>query len=225
LPGLSSQAVKNLGSQSTNVVPFGSRRESTAADHEDDRHPLGTVLNQVALTVRGSKGQGGNEQAHAVQPMPASPVFQKSTHYVASPLSSRTTPPNLIAPKTIRTVIGGEERLVVNTVSPNVSLPEVQAKFRDIFSQKEESGGKLLRMLRVAANVGETELCQRVRMSLENLAALEEDDVVNLPAPVYYRGYVSSYLRYLGITRTDLLDSIVEQYKSHKRALAIRLPR
>ena len=135
----------------------------------------------------------------------------------SSPLSSRAVPPVMQSPKTIKTVIGGQERKVVNTIAPAALTDDVREKYRAILERTETLGGEMLRLLREAARVDKRELCVRTRVSLDHLDALEADDFHLLPAPVYYRGFVVSYLKYLGIPRQDLIDAIVERFRLQRR--------
>ena len=128
---------------------------------------------------------------------------------------------NVTPARTIRTVIGGEERVVVNVVckaTHDETLPERLCALIDA----APANGALLRSLRLAANVSERELCQRIRIPLEQLAAIEEDAFDRLPAPVYYRGFVVSFLKYIGVERLELADLLTDNYRGQLRARYFR---
>ena len=74
----------------------------------------------------------------------------------------------------------------------------------------------------MAMDVEIKEICSRTRMSVVQVEALEEDAFERLPAPVYYRGFIVSYLRYLGVERPDLADALTENYRTRLRARATR---
>ena len=139
---------------------------------------------------------------------------------LSSPLSSRSFAPNLVTPKTIRTVIGGDDKPVVHTVSPLGLTKETQTAYHQILSGADQANGSLLKSLRLAAGIDPWELSQRTRISLEHLNSIEIDDYDELPAPVYYRGYLSAYLKYLGIQRLDLINALCETYRVQKRSRA-----
>lgn len=125
-------------------------------------------------------------------------------------------------PRTIRTVIGGEEREVVNIVARASHREDIQELVKGLLSGAEVLGGPLLRSLRCAMGVEEAEICARIRLAQAQLVALEEDAFDKLPAPVYYRGFVVSYLKYLGLERPDLADALTENYRAQLRARYFR---
>jgi cytoskeletal protein RodZ len=75
----------------------------------------------------------------------------------------------------------------------------------------------MLAALRVELGIGIDEMAARTKIHPRHLAALEQDDFANLPAPVYYRGFVDSYLRYLGVNDSKLVSALVSRYQDRRR--------
>jgi hypothetical protein len=111
---------------------------------------------------------------------------------------------------------------VVNIVARSSHKEDVQKVVQGLLTDAEVLGGPLLRSLRLAMGVEESEICSRIRLAQAQLVALEEDAFDKLPAPVYYRGFVVSYLRYLGLERPDLVDALTENYRAQLRARYFR---
>jgi hypothetical protein len=157
-------------------------------------------------------------------PFAPRPWLRQDNGFRAPPTRPAEVEPASLNPsaKTIRTVIGGEERAVVNVVARDALREEMQDTTRGIISSAETVNGKLLRLLRTTVGVDEKEICARVRMSVEQLVAIEEDDFDRLPAPVYYRGFVVSYLKYLGLERPDLADALTQNFRAQLRARYFR---
>jgi hypothetical protein len=232
LPGLNQTAVESMSRR--NVVSLPVVKRSFDATHRTEAFPktnetdfslpeLKEILDNVAREVAMPQSQpqdfnrsfGAQNRDTKIDAR----VFVKTVegYQPSSPLSSRNVAPILTTPKTIRTVIGGEDKPVVNTVASKGLSKEAQAQYQTILASAERAHGGLLKQLRDVAQIDSWELSQRTRISLEHLAAVEGDDFDSLPAPVYYRGFVTSYLKYLGINRPDLVEALCEAYRTQKR--------
>ncbi len=66
--------------------------------------------------------------------------------------------------------------------------------------------GEQLRAARTALNKSLDEISNDTNISKQYLAALEEDKYDIFPAPVYIRGFLSVYARYVGLDPDALMD-------------------
>ncbi len=66
--------------------------------------------------------------------------------------------------------------------------------------------GEQLRAARTALNKSLDEISNDTNISKQYLAALEEDKYDIFPAPVYIRGFLSVYARYVGLDPDVLMD-------------------
>lgn len=78
-------------------------------------------------------------------------------------------------------------------------------------NSKGKSVGTILRQARLARKGRLPEISEDLRISLDHLKALEEDDPDGLPGSAYAVGFIRSYADYLDLD-TDML---IAQYKSH----------
>ena len=68
--------------------------------------------------------------------------------------------------------------------------------------------GSYLRALREKKNVSVEEIAQATRVSVRQLQALESDDVSSLPAPVFVRGFIRAFCRFLEEPPEEALDRL-----------------
>ncbi|MDQ6919941.1 MAG: helix-turn-helix domain-containing protein, partial [Candidatus Dormibacteraeota bacterium] len=72
--------------------------------------------------------------------------------------------------------------------------------------------GSLLGAARAARGVTLEQAATATRIRVHHLAALEEDRLGSLPAPVYVRGYLRTYAGYLEVDADALVDAYEETY-------------
>ena len=77
-----------------------------------------------------------------------------------------------------------------------------------------EYSGPFLRRMREAHGLELRELAERSKIGVAYLAALEADDFLKLPAPVYVRGFLGEYARMLGLDTERVKDSYLDRYRS-----------
>ena len=77
-----------------------------------------------------------------------------------------------------------------------------------------EYSGPLLRRMREAHGIELRELAERSKIGVAYLTALEADDFLKLPAPVYVRGFLGEYARMLGLDTERVKDSYLDRYRS-----------
>ncbi len=70
-----------------------------------------------------------------------------------------------------------------------------------------ESPGKRLRIARQAKGMSQGDIATHLHLSQSIVQALENDDQDRLPRPVFVRGYLRNYARFLGLD-----DSILDRY-------------
>ena len=94
--------------------------------------------------------------------------------------------------------------LVQNEGSKNriQQSPEIAS----ILNQNEICGSDL-KKIRMELNVLVEQISQETRVRLDHLRSIEEDNIVHLPAPVFLKGFVKSYLRCLGVESADEISS------------------
>lgn len=68
--------------------------------------------------------------------------------------------------------------------------------------------GQRLRVARQAAGLSQDEVAIQLRLRVELIRALEEDDHANLPPLAFVSGYVRSYARLLGLPAEELTSSL-----------------
>lgn len=88
---------------------------------------------------------------------------------------------------------------VVNVVAKETTRPDIKERMQLLLQDCQEIDGATLVRLRETANVSMEEVRDRTKISLGYLHALENDLFERLPQPVYVRGFLRCYLRYLGV--------------------------
>ncbi len=79
--------------------------------------------------------------------------------------------------------------------------------------QEPQQMGERLRAARLAKGVSLEEAAAATRIRRSSLQALEADDFSSLPPPVYTRGFLLNYARYLGLVP----EEVVEAYDRQQR--------
>ncbi|NBW83312.1 hypothetical protein EBR21_16305 [bacterium] len=95
--------------------------------------------------------------------------------------------------------------------------PDAVGMMNNIIDSAEQITGSLLKKLREEMGVDVEEMSVRTKIPRKYLLAIESDRYEQLPAAVYFRGFLVSYLRYLNIKREDIIDAITENYRSRLR--------
>ena len=90
-------------------------------------------------------------------------------------------------------------------VSYNIQDPEIKRKISELIAEHSPTDGKLYREIRNTVQVDEEEMQEHIKISIGYIRALEENRFDLLPQPVYVKGFLRSYLKYLGIPDHDRL--------------------
>ena len=189
IPGLSSEAMSTLEDKE-NVVYLARRPEpdpTRAQHHGMPTSPL--ELPEIRQALQNSQVQ---------QRSPVPPAFSSQG-------------------RRVKTLAGERDKAVVQTHARMAKSEEALGRLANIIETAEHVTGSLLRKLRQEMGVELEELALRTKIAKEHLESIEEDQYKNLPAVVYFRGFVVSYLRYIGLEREDIVDAITENYRSRKR--------
>jgi flagellar biosynthesis protein FlhG len=83
-----------------------------------------------------------------------------------------------------------------------------------IIDADTEYTGPFLRRMREAHGIELRELAERSKIGVAYLSALEADDFLKLPAPVYVRGFLGEYARMLGLDAERVKDSYLDRYRT-----------
>ena len=89
---------------------------------------------------------------------------------------------------------------------PAADTPRNSATDRSVGTPAEDpvalvaptSAGQALTRARVAKGLGVEDVSRQLKLSVAQVNALEADNHVNLPAPVFVRGFLRSYARFVG---------------------------
>jgi cytoskeletal protein RodZ len=76
--------------------------------------------------------------------------------------------------------------------------------------------GEELRRERIIRDVSLEEISAATKISIRLLTALESSDVSRLPAPVYSRGFIRAYARYLGLDPDEMINAYLADVAPEK---------
>ncbi len=82
-----------------------------------------------------------------------------------------------------------------------------------------ESPGKRLRIARQAKGMSQGDIATHLHLSQSIVQALENDDQDRLPGPVFVRGYLRNYARFLGLDDDSILDRFGNAQTDHSHRL------
>lgn len=83
------------------------------------------------------------------------------------------------------------------------------------------SVGQTLRSAREAQSLTLEQIAEKLKLSIRQLAALEQDDYQSLPGNTFVRGFVRNYARQLGLDPQPLLDLLVEKLPQERTQVAL----
>lgn len=75
----------------------------------------------------------------------------------------------------------------------------------------EPGVGFLLKQAREAAGVSLADVAARLKLSMRQLEAIEADDFQSLPGPIFVRGFVRNYARFLALDSEPLMRRLEQQ--------------
>ena len=97
----------------------------------------------------------------------------------------------------------------------SASREEMREKIEAVLSQGEISDGRLYTKVRELLKISLDDVQNRTKISLEYVLAIESNLFHKLPALVYTRGFMKSYLQYLGVPDvSNRVNSFIEKMKA-----------
>ncbi|MFZ9519444.1 MAG: helix-turn-helix domain-containing protein [Silvanigrellaceae bacterium] len=120
-------------------------------------------------------------------------------------------------PRRLKTLVGEGDKDVVDVCARAAMQSDAVGMMNNIIDSAEQITGSLLKKLREEMGVDVEEMSVRTKIPRKYLIAIESDRYEQLPAAVYFRGFLVSYLRYLNLKREDIIDAITENYRSRLR--------
>ena len=84
---------------------------------------------------------------------------------------------------------------------------EMKGKMEVMIAGADPGDGDLYKRLRETCEVSEDELCERTKISIAYLRAIEVNRFERLPQAVYVKGFLRSYFRYLCVPEAEKLVS------------------
>ena len=91
----------------------------------------------------------------------------------------------------------------------------VQRKIQDLIEEGDLGDGALFRKIRLLVGVSQEEMQDHIKISIGYIKNLEENCFDLLPQEVYVKGFLKSYLRFLGVPGGDkLVNAYAERLKS-----------
>jgi DNA-binding XRE family transcriptional regulator len=129
-------------------------------------------------------------------------------------------PSAYMPPRRLKTLVGEHDKDVVDVCAKASMQSDAVTMMNNIIDSAEQITGSLLKKLREEMGVDVDEMSSRTKIPRKYLTAIESDRYEQLPAAVYFRGFLVSYLRYLNLKREDIIDAITENYRSRLRIQA-----
>ena len=96
-------------------------------------------------------------------------------------------------------------------VTDESTLEEIRA----LASETQSKNGELLKTMRECAGITLEEISNRLKVSKSRVNSIEACTYDNLPAPVYTKGLVKAYLKYLGISDNSITNEIFLSIKKN----------
>lgn len=95
------------------------------------------------------------------------------------------------------------------------SQTEMREKIAEVLASGDACDGKMYAKIREMLKISLDDVQNRTKISLEYVIAIESNLFHKLPALVYTRGFMKSYLQYLGVPDvTNRVNSFVEKMKA-----------
>ncbi len=90
---------------------------------------------------------------------------------------------------------------------------EIAQQMTEMVASGDAGDGTLFKKLRELAGVTSDEIQSRTKVCVEYIRAIEANDFSHLPQPVFVKGFLRSYLRYLSVPDPDrMVKAFAEKY-------------
>lgn len=107
----------------------------------------------------------------------------------------------------------------IEKVAKRAQSEELRSQVRELVERSDVGSGLLYREIRELLEVSRAEIQNKTKVSPEYVIAIEENAFHILPAAVYVKGFVKSYLEYLGVENVESIASaFVERFKKWQEA-------
>ncbi len=138
-------------------------------------------------------------------------IYDREAGFVETP----TTPTPHYESKAENTArVDRVQSVPVNLTASTASKDDVREALLKIVADSDASDGDMYRRLREAAGVSEKEMRERTKVGAEYLQAMETNGFERLPQAVFVKGFLRSYLKYLGIGDVErLADAYAERLR------------
>lgn len=107
------------------------------------------------------------------------------------------------------------KRQPVVKASPRLNETPVKNRVEEILAGADLGCGLVYKQVREASDTSIKQIYEHTKVSPEYIQAIENNDFTRLPALVYVRGFLRTYLQFIGIQNTnDAISSFVEKYRA-----------
>lgn len=72
--------------------------------------------------------------------------------------------------------------------------------------------GKTLKEIRVRKGIKLEDVSELTRVSKRHLRNIEEENFFDIPARVYFKGFLCSYVRCIGINEDEVLSQMIDRF-------------
>ncbi len=130
-------------------------------------------------------------------------------------LGARSPSKDITKDLTYEAILGASKAQFPEAKSPTAkpTFTSNDAFEREIKEAKEWDG-ELLKKVREYKNISLERMCERTKINLWYVKALETMDPENLPAVVFVRGYIIQLCRELDLNEKTVTDSYMAKYKA-----------
>lgn len=87
----------------------------------------------------------------------------------------------------------------------SASDPQLQQQLQEMIQSRLEFDGEFFKEIRELCQVTHEEMQEHIKVSIDYIENIELNRYERLPQPVYVKGFLNSYFRYLGIRKADTL--------------------
>ncbi len=101
-----------------------------------------------------------------------------------------------------------EEEAPPSRIRRSTDLPPPPA-----INPETDFSGALIRQVRESQGIELRAVSQKTKVGLSYLEAIEKDDFTDLPAPVYVRGFVTEFAKFLGLDAGHVSRTYVKRYR------------
>ena len=79
-------------------------------------------------------------------------------------------------------------------------------------ADKISYSGKALKEIRTGRRISIAEVAEATRVAKRHIINIEEENFSDIPAKIYFKGFLDSYLMFLGLNEAEVFMEMVERY-------------